>query len=101
MIGIAPMLHHVEAVEQVDIFRLRGRGYQFDHVLGFRVHNYLRRELRIDQYDVGADGADFVEAIADRSALVGEHLITDDRIGTKLPQDQVGLGSRVHPYRSA
>ena len=94
MIGIAPMLHHVEAAEQVDIFHLRGRSYQFDHVLGVRLHNYLRRELRIDQNDVGVDGADFVEAIADRSAMVGEHLITDDRIGAEL---RVKYGSDVRP----
>jgi len=62
-------------------------------VLGVSLHNHLRHELRIDQHDVGIDSADLLEAIADRGAVVGEHVITDDRIGAKLPQDQVRLGS--------
>ncbi len=75
MVVIAPTLHHVEAAEQVDILRLRGGGDQFDHVLGFRLGDHFRRELRIDQHDIGADGADLVEAVADRGAVIGELVI--------------------------
>ena len=92
VIDLAPALHHVEAAEQIDVFLLRGRGDQLDHVLGFRLRDHLRRELRIDQHDVGAGGADLVEAVADRGAVVGELVIADDRIGAELPQHQVGLG---------
>jgi len=86
VIDFAPGLHHVEAGEQVDVFPLRGRGDQFDHARDARLHDYLRREFRIDQHDVGTDGADLFEAIAERGAVVAELVITDDRIGAELPQ---------------
>ena len=76
VVVVAPAPHHLEAAEQVDVLLLRGGGDQLDHVLGFRLRDHFRRELRIDQHDIGAGGADFVEAIADRGAVIGEH---DDR----------------------
>ena len=39
---------------------LRGGGDQLDHARGFRLGDHLRRELRIDQHDVGARRADLV-----------------------------------------
>ena len=91
VIDFAPMLHHVEAREQVDVFPLCGRGDQFDHARHACLHDYLRRELRIDQHDVGTDGADLFEAIADRGVVVADLVIVDDRIGAELPQNEVRL----------
>ena len=62
VVDVVPVLHHVEAREQIDVFLLRGGGDQLDHVRGFRLGDHLRRELRIDQNDVGAGRADLVEA---------------------------------------
>ena len=47
VIDFAPVLHHIEAWEQVDVFALRGCGDQFDHTRDARLYDYLRRELRI------------------------------------------------------
>jgi hypothetical protein len=59
------------------------------------LHDYLRCELRINQHDVGTDGADLVEAIVDRAVMSVNLVIVDDRVRAELPQNEVRLGMAV------
>ena len=93
MVDFVPAPHHIEAGEKVDILMLGSAGDQLDHARGFRLHDHLWRKLRIDKDDISTGRADLGETLADRHIVVVEFIIADHRIGAKLPEDQVGLGS--------
>ena len=94
------MPHDIEAAEEIDVFALRRRGNQRDHALSFGLCDDLWRELRIDQYDIGADRPNFCEAGADQRIVPAEHVTTDDGIRSELPQHKIGFlrkNSRIEP----
>ena len=100
VIDVTPVAHQLETAEQVDILLLRGRGDKRNHGLGVRLGNDLRRELRIDQHDIGADRMDLREPLTDQQAMVAKLMTADDRVCAELPEHQIGLGSddgRIKP----
>src|SRR5215813_13556593 len=55
-VDVVPVPHEGEAVKHVDVLLLGRARNELDHVRNFRLCDHLRRELRIDQNHIGADG---------------------------------------------
>src|SRR5215831_4450483 len=89
MVEVVPTSHHIETWKSIDILTLGGAGDQFDHARGFWLHDYLWRELQINQDDIGTNRADLGDALADRRVVVVERFAANHRIGAELPKHEV------------
>ena len=90
-LGIVPPAHHGEAVEQADLFLLGDFRQQRHHVIGGRLRDHPRRELRIDENDVGADRLQPRNAFMQQRAAGIEWAVAQHRIGADLPEHQMRL----------
>src|SRR3974377_1726158 len=91
MIDVVPTSHHIETWKSIGILTLGGAGDQFDHASGFWHHDYLWRELRINQDDIGADRAYLGYALPDCRVVVVERIAANARIGAERPKHEVRL----------
>src|SRR5215510_9899018 len=85
------MLHERETVKQIDILLLGGVRNQLDHVFNFRLSDHLRRELWIDQNDIGADRFHSPYAVANQYIGFRMFIASEYGVGAHLPDHQVWM----------
>jgi hypothetical protein len=77
-------------------FTLRPKRFvELDHVCTFRPREHLRRELRIDQNDIGADCFGSPYTFVDQRVGFRMFVASEDGVGPELPEHQVGTHPRM------
>src|SRR5262245_2448075 len=93
-VNVVPVPHEREAVKHVDVLLLGRTRNELDHVCTFRPREHLRRELRIDQNDIGADRFYSPYPFVDQRVGFRVFVASEDGVGAELPEHQVRtLGS--------
>src|SRR5262249_32333557 len=88
---VVPVPHQGEAVKQADVLLLGGGRDPIDHVFYIGLDNDPRRELRVDQHDIGPDRLHLRNAVLDQDG--GQETLTSaqDGVGAQLPEHEVRM----------
>src|SRR5207253_972309 len=90
-IDFIPMPHETKAVKQVDVLLHGGARNQINHVFNFRLSDHLRRELWIDQNDIGADRLHSPYTVANQPIGFRMFISSEYGVGAHLPEHQVWM----------